>query len=145
MTFKGGLAGLVLATAMAAAPAMADQAKVAIHVDQNDPAVMNLALNNAANIASYYAEKGEQVDIAVVAYGPGLHMLRADTSPVKDRITQMSMSGLPITFDACANTLKGMTKAEGAEPKLIEEATLVPSGAVTLMELQSQGYSYLRP
>jgi hypothetical protein len=60
--------------------------RVAIQVDQNDPAVMNLALNNATNVIEYYRAKGEDVDVDVVTYGPGLHMLRADTSPVLDRI-----------------------------------------------------------
>ena len=60
--------------------------RLVIQVDQNDPAVMNLALNNATNVIDYYRAKGEDVDVDVVTYGPGLHMLRDDTSPVKDRI-----------------------------------------------------------
>jgi hypothetical protein len=60
--------------------------RLVIQVDQNDPAVMNLALNNAANVIEYYRAKGEDVNLDVVTYGPGLHMLRADTSPVRDRI-----------------------------------------------------------
>ena len=47
---------------------------------------MNLALNNAANVEQYYKDRGEKVEIEVVTFGPGLHMLRDDTSPVKDRI-----------------------------------------------------------
>src|SRR5262245_46455450 len=58
--------------------------KVGIQVNQNDKAVMNLALNNAMNITEFYKEKGEQVQIEIVTYGPGLHMLRSE-SPVKDR------------------------------------------------------------
>jgi hypothetical protein len=63
--------------------------RLAIQVDQNDPAVMNLALNNATNVIEYYRAKGEDVDVDVVTYGPGLHMLRADTSPVRDRIKSL--------------------------------------------------------
>src|ERR1700682_4637782 len=51
--------------------------RVAIQVDQNDPAVMNLALNNATNIFEHYRTKGEPVEVNIVTYGPGLHMLRA--------------------------------------------------------------------
>ena len=51
---------------------------------------MNLVLNNVTNVMEYYHGKGEQAQIEVVAYGPGLHMLRDDTSPVKDRIKQLS-------------------------------------------------------
>src|SRR5690348_18281805 len=77
--------------------------RVAIQVNQNDPAVMNLALNNAKNIIEHYRAKHEDAEVEIVAYGPGLHMLRDDTSPVKDRIKQMADANLPskITFSAC--------------------------------------------
>jgi hypothetical protein len=119
--------------------------RLAIHVDDNDPRAMNLALNNAKNVLDYYQAKGETVAVEIVAYGPGLHMLRADTSPVKQRIGEMSLSAPEITFAACANTQAKMAKAEGKDVPLLREARLVPSGVVRLMELQEQGYSYLRP
>jgi uncharacterized protein len=121
--------------------------RVAIHVDQNDPEVMNLALNNAKNVIEYYRDKGEDVDVEIVAYGPGLHMLRADTSPVKDRIKQMSEASTPskIAFSACNNTKKGMEKREGHAITIIPQATIVPSGVVRIVQLQEQGWSYVRP
>jgi len=57
-----------------------------LQVNSNEPAMMNLALNNATNVEQYYKARGEKVEIEVVTFGPGLHMLRDDTSPVKDRI-----------------------------------------------------------
>ena len=122
----------------------ADPHRLAIHVDQNDPAVMNLALNNAANVKAYYAAKGEAVDIEIVAYGPGLNMYVAK-SPVKDRISAMALENPEMHFSACGNTLKKMTEKAGHEIALLSEANVVPSGVVRLMELQSEGYSYVRP
>lgn len=136
------LAVLVLGAQLA----LADPAhKVAIHVNQDDPAVMNMALNNAQNIASHYASQGQEVTIEIVTYGPGLHMLRADTSPVGDRISAMALEVTNISFSACENTINGMKKKSQKDVPLLSEATVVPSGAVRLMELQQQGYSYLRP
>jgi intracellular sulfur oxidation DsrE/DsrF family protein len=121
--------------------------RVTIQVDQNDPAVMNLALNNVTNIVDEYKSKGEDVQIELVAYGPGLHMLRDDTSPVKDRLTQISALSFPsqIKFSACNNTKEGMEKKEGHPITIVSQASLVPSGAVRLMELQEVGWSYLKP
>ena len=118
---------------------------LAIHVDDNDKAKMNIALNNAANVTEYYESKGETVKIEIVAYGPGLHMLREDTSPVKSRIAAMSLQHENLSFAACGNTLNGMTKKEGKVPKLVSEATVVTSGVVRLMELQEEGWAYVRP
>jgi intracellular sulfur oxidation DsrE/DsrF family protein len=121
--------------------------RVSIQVDQNDPQVMNLALNNATNVIEYYRAKNEDVEIDIVTYGPGLHMLRADTSPVQDRIKRLKELAFPgkIQFSACNNTKQGMEKAEGHAISVLPDATIVPSGVVRLMELQEQGWSYVRP
>jgi uncharacterized protein len=141
------------AVGVAAMPgARAENAKphrLAIQVDQNDAAVMNLALNNAQNTLDYYRDKGETVDVEIVAYGPGLNMLRADNSPVKPRIAAMAKSDATypskIVFSACNNTLQGMEKREGHKIDIVSQARIVPSGVVRLMQLQEQGWSYVRP
>jgi intracellular sulfur oxidation DsrE/DsrF family protein len=121
--------------------------RLLIHVDQNDPAVMNLALNNATNVIEYYRAKGEDVSVDIVAYGPGLNMLRIDTSPVQDRIKQLRGMAFPsnVQFSACANTMENMEKKEGRPVAVLPDATIVPSGVVQLMEKQEEGWSYLRP
>ena len=121
--------------------------RVVIQVDQNDPAVMNLALNNASNLIDYYRSRKQEVSVDVVTYGPGLHMLRADTSPVKDRIARLKDYAFPSTiqFSACNNTRQNMEKSEGHPIEIIKEASIVPSGVVHAMELQEQGWSYVRP
>ena len=93
----------------------------------------------------YYKSKGEKVAVEIVTFGPGLHMLRADTSPVKDRIAVMSLENANVTFAACGNTQANQSKAENKPVVLISEAKVTPSGVVRLMELQQQGYAYLRP
>jgi uncharacterized protein len=137
--------GLLSAVAVAAEDAKSH--RVAIQVDQNDPDVMNLVLNNAQNVIEYFNARGEDIAVEIVAYGPGLHMLRADTSPVRDRIKWMVEQMFPakITFAACNITKQGMEKREGHAIAILPEATMVPSGMVRLMHLQEQGWSYIRP
>ena len=119
--------------------------RLAVQVDVNDPAVMNLALNNVSNAAQYYSELGQKVEIELVAFGPGLHMLRDDTSPVKARIKSMSETIPNLTFAACLNTRENMTRAEAKDIPIISQAKVVNAGVVRLMELQERGWSYLRP
>jgi intracellular sulfur oxidation DsrE/DsrF family protein len=119
--------------------------RLAVQVNVNDPAVMNLALNNVSNIVQYYDKLGQKVEIEVVAFGPGLHMLRDDTSPVKERIQSMSETMPQLAFSACGNTRENMTRAESKDIPLISQAKVVKAGVVRLMELQEQGWSYLRP
>lgn len=119
--------------------------KVAIQVSENNPTTMNLALNNVQNVIGEFKKRGEKVEIAVVAYGNGLHMLRDDTSPVKARIATISLENPNVRFNACGNTQANQSKAENKEVKLVSESKVVPSGVITLIELQKQGYAYIRP
>lgn len=116
-----------------------------LQVNTNDPAAMNLALNNATNVAQYYKDGGEKVKIEVVTFGPGLHMLRDDTSPVKSRIEEMALSTPEVSFKACGNTQEKMQKAENKDIPIVRQAEVVKSGVVRVMELQEKGWTYVKP
>jgi intracellular sulfur oxidation DsrE/DsrF family protein len=119
--------------------------RVAFHVDENDPQVMNMALNNVENVTSYYESIGDTVIVELVAYGPGLNMFIPGKSPVEDRISTMSLGMENLSFAACGNTLAGMEKKTGKKITLMDEATVVTSGVVRLIELQENDYAYVRP
>ena len=72
--------------------------RLALHVDQNDPGVMKLALNNASNVYNHYRERREEVAIEIVANSGGLHMLRDDTSPVKEEIRELRKQVPQVAF-----------------------------------------------
>jgi len=143
-------AALALGAVLAVPGQAAEKAKthhIAFQVDQNNPKLMNLVLNNVKNVLAYYHSKGEQAEVEVVAYGPGLMMLRADKSPVKGRLKSIKSGAFPstVTYSACHNTMKGMAKKEGHEIKIVPEARVVPAGVVRLTELQEAGWTYIRP
>ena len=134
-----------LADRRAAAAGEKKAHRLALHVDQNDPDVMKLALNNARNAYDLYTERGEEVAIEIVAYSQGLHMLRDDTSPVKAEIRELRKKVPQVAFGACNNTKTAMEKREGKPVPIIPEATIVPAGVVRLVELQEDGYAYVKP
>jgi intracellular sulfur oxidation DsrE/DsrF family protein len=131
--------------AMARAVPASKTHRLILQVDTNDPAAMNLALNNAANVAQHYKELGETAKIEVITFGPGLHMLREDTSPVKSRIEQMALSTPEVTFKACGNTRQKMQEAEHKDIPIVSQAQVVKSGVVHVMELQETGWTYVKP
>ena len=123
--------------------ASAAEYKLAIQVSDNDPQKMNIALNNAQNVQKHYVAQGDSVQVEIVAYGPGLQMYTMK-SPVKDRIDALSLDE-NYTFAACGNTLAKMEKKAGKKVALLDGTTMTSSGVVRLMELQAQGYAYVRP
>jgi hypothetical protein len=132
--------------ALAAQPAAAPKEhRLILQVNTNDAAAMNLTLNNATNVAQYYEKLGEPVKIEVVTFGPGLNMLRDDTSPVKARIETMALSTPEVSFKACGVTRENMRKAEDKDIPIIAQAEVVPSGVVRVMQREEEGWSYVKP
>jgi uncharacterized protein len=139
------IAILVLVLAWASPLAAAEPHRLALQISDNDPEKMTAVLNVAANVSKHYSDKGEEIEIQIVAFNAGMHLLRDDTSPVKPRLASFA-KGMPnVSFKACQNTLDAMARREGKTPPLVENADLVPAGVVTLMELARQGWTIVRP
>jgi intracellular sulfur oxidation DsrE/DsrF family protein len=111
-----------------------------IQVSEDDPQRWALALNNAQNAMDFFGQ--EKVRIVIVAYGPGLRMLLAN-SPMAKRIASLDAEG--VEFDACHNTMEGMAKKLGHMPKLVPQAVIVPAGLVRIMQLEQHGFDYIKP
>ena len=118
---------------------------IVMHVNFAGDERLNFVLNNVENICDYYRDQGIEVAVRIVCHGPGLHLLRVDTSPVKERLLQMIDHLDALSLYACANTLERMTKAEGKCPEIIDKAVLVPAGLPEIIELQRQGWTYVKP
>ena len=134
-----GLLGL----GAAAAPALGAQKKpapkhrVILQVSDNDPARWTLALNNAKNVQ---ADLGvEQVQIEIVAYGPGLHMLKADSAVVAALAGALDAS---VGLLACENTMQNM---KVSRDEMFGGIAYVQAGVTHIMRRQHEGWAYIRP
>lgn len=137
---------LVLAmAAMLAFPAVVSadshtKNKIVIQVSTDDPRTQKIALNNAVNMQKLYGI--DNIQIEIVAYGPGLGLLTKKSSQAS-RVTSLAMQD--ITFSACGNTMKKVAEKSGKMPELLEGVGQVTAGVARIMELQQQGYAYIRP
>jgi hypothetical protein len=139
----------MLPMALANAPALfaqnAKMHKLVIQVSREDTEGMNLALGNAINYKKYYDGKHEETQIEIVAYGPGITMLREDKSPVKDRIADAKKEIPNLVLSMCGNAKAAAERREGHEVVPLAGVGVVPAGIVRVAELQEQGYVYARP
>lgn len=135
------LATLLLAAAAVLSPlaAQADGAKhhLVLQVSDNDPQKWNLALNNAENVQEALGK--DNVEVEIVAYGPGLNMLKAE-SKVAPRLNKALDNNVGLL--ACATTMRKMkvTKAD-----LAGGTKVVPGGIIHIMQRQKEGWNYVRP
>ncbi len=139
--------GLLLATLFVAQQGIASHRddgaqlhKLVIQVSTDDERTQSIAMNNAVNLQK---ELGmDNVAIEIVAYGPGLSMLMGGAK-LSQRVS--SLAKQDITFSACGNTMKKVEQKSGKPVVLAEGVKVVPAGVLRIMELQEQGYSYVRP
>lgn len=116
-----------------------------IQVSREDAEGMNLALNNAMAAKRLYDSRGEQFQVEIVAYGPGITMLREDKSPVKEHIEEAKKAIPGLVLSMCGNAKAGAEKREGHEITPLAGVGVVPAGVVRVAELQEQGWTYIRP
>jgi intracellular sulfur oxidation DsrE/DsrF family protein len=118
---------------------------LALQISDNSPEKMNAVLNVAANVSRYYSDRGEEIEVEIVAFNAGLHMLRSDTSPVKDRVTNFRKSMMNVAFKACGNTMESMARNEGRPVPLLPDVDVVEAGVTRLIALSEQGWTIVRP
>lgn len=131
------LVGAAMLTPVTFAQTSTAHSKVVFQVSDGDAAKWNLALNNAKNVQQELG--AEKVQIEIVAYGPGIGMLKDDAT-TSTRVSEAVKSGIQVV--ACENTMKGfkLTKAD-----MNPAVGYVPAGVVELMKRQGEGWAYIRP
>lgn len=117
--------------------ALADE-KVIFQVTDNDVAKWNLTLNNVRNLQNGVGG-ADRADIEVIAYGPGIQLLKAD-SPLASRVSEAV--GNKVKIVACENT---MAAAKLSHADMLPDIGYVPAGVVEVMRKQQAGYAYIRP
>ena len=111
--------------------------RLIVQVSDADPKKWALALNNVKNVQTDLGKAN--VEIELVAYGPGIGMLKMD-SEVANRINEAMADGVKVI--ACENT---MTNNKIAKDDMLPKIGYVKAGVVEIMQKQQQGYAYLRP
>ncbi|UGY19451.1 hypothetical protein [Bradyrhizobium septentrionale] len=118
--------------------------RLVLPINSDDPTTMRALISTALNLPKYYQERNEPFEIEIVAYNAGVHMLRVDTSPVKDLLRVVRGLTPGIRFVVCEATKLGMERAEGHPVILLDNVDLVPNGPGRIIELQEAGWSYIR-
>lgn len=111
--------------------------KIVLQVSDGDSQKWSLTLNNARNVQEALGAK--DVELEIVAYGPGIGMLK-DDSVVGGRVADALKNGIKVV--ACEATMKAMKLGHA---DMLPDIGYVPFGAVELMKKQQEGYAYIRP
>ena len=145
------LAALMLTCILAlVAPVRAQQAplqdkpfaehRIALQLSDNDPKRQALVISVAYNLLKFYDP--DKVAIEVVAFGPGIDLLRTDNTN-RNRVESLIAQG--VRFDVCLNTVDTLERETGKRPEIIPVATPVQVGVGQILLLTENGYTLVRP
>ncbi len=113
--------------------------KAVFHMDMNDDSLMNLGLNNITNLLLAIPE--HEHDLVMLCNGPAVALMDWDNAmEFLERIKDLHSKG--VRFQACD---KALEKFEVSPDNLIPECEIIPAGIVTLIDLQNDGFSYIKP
>ncbi len=115
--------------------------RIVLQISDNNPFKQTLILNVANNLIKHYGP--DRIDIEIVAFGPGLRLLFAN-NPNAGRIKSLIDQG-GVTFSACSNTIRNMTKKLGHPLDINPNAVKVNAGIVRIIDLVAKNYTLVKP
>ena len=113
--------------------------RVVMHLNSGEEKVQRGTLNNIKNL--YEAIGSERLNVELVAHGSGLSLFTKQGTKLAEELAKLKAS-YGVSYTACSNTMKaqGLTRAD-----LIDQVDRTMPAMVRLMELQEQGWAYLKP
>jgi intracellular sulfur oxidation DsrE/DsrF family protein len=114
--------------------------RIVLQLSDNDPQKQGLVISVANNLLKFYDP--DKVAIEVVAFGPGIDLLRPDNS---NRKLVESLVAQGVRFDVCLNTVDTIERETGHRPEIIPVATPVQVGVGQILSLTENGYTLVRP
>ena len=112
--------------------------KIVLQLSDNDPRKQGLVLSVASNLMKHYDP--DKVAIEVVAFGPGIELLRPE-NPNRKMVESLVAQGA--RFDVCLNTVDTLERESGKRPEFISAATPVQVGVAQILFLTENGYTWL--
>lgn len=121
----------------------AEKQKVVYHLNSDDAKHQMAFMQNVQNHINAVGK--ENLDLRVVMHGPGITLMQnaKGNEDVKSRVDNLKLQG--ITFNICANTLKGKKVDYKKDMYDVSEKDIVPSGVAEIAILQTKGYAYVKP
>lgn len=123
-----------------ATPTQTQTQRLVIQMNKKDAELQDHVLANIVNLQKHFGM--DNIEIELVAYGPGIWFL-TDDSAYKQRIESLMLQN--VVFTACGNTLDTIEAKDGKRPALIEGVETTQAGIARIMERQQQGWNYLSP
>jgi len=113
--------------------------KAVFHIDLEDDHRFKLSLGNITNTLAALDET--EGDFILLANGPGVKMLAGEkVKELSEQIKTLMAAG--VRFQACNSALQKYT-VDATD--LVSGVETIPAGIIGLIDLQNNGFAYIKP
>lgn len=121
----------------------ADTRKIVLHVDSALPVKLKTLLDDVDYLLQHQTAQGRPVQVEVIANNYGLDLLRADITPYAARIDDLARHHTNISFVACGQTMRRLTK-EGVKVELLPQVRVAPTAIGQIINRLQHGWTYIK-
>lgn len=119
--------------------------KAIYHISTADPDKLRGALDEIEILLSAFAKSDRTLHLEIIANAEGLNLLRADTSPVSERVQSMQEDYKNVKFLACGKTIERLQLKNNIQTvPLLPGVTVAPSALDQIILRMQNGWSYIR-
>jgi len=120
-----------------------DTRKIVLHVDSDQPVKLKTLLDDVDYLLQHQTAEGQPVQVEVIANNDGLDLLRSDVTPYAARIDKLARQHTNISFIACGQTVRRLTK-EGVKVELLPQAQVAPTAIGQIINRLQHGWTYIK-
>ena len=113
--------------------------KAVFHIDMDDEKALTIGLVNVTNLLKTIQRQPH--DLVMLFNGPAVNAL-IEKNCVNNATKIIELQKKAVSFKVCNLAL---TNFEIQQEELVPGCEIVPAGIVTIIELQNEGYAYIKP
>ena len=113
--------------------------KAVFHIDMDDEKALTIGLVNVTNLLKTI--QSQPHDLVMLFNGPAVNAL-IEKNCVNNATKIIELQKKAVSFKVCNHAL---TNFEIQQEELVPGCEIVPAGIVTIIELQNEGYAYIKP
>lgn len=113
--------------------------KAVFHIDMDDEKALEIGLVNVTNLLKTI--QSQPYDLVILFNGPAVNAL-VEKNCVNYATKIIELQKKAVAFKVCNLAL---TNFGIPQKELVSDCEIVPAGIVTLIELQNEGYAYIKP
>jgi intracellular sulfur oxidation DsrE/DsrF family protein len=120
-----------------------DSRQLVLHVGDSNLVRFENTIEEARDMLEAARTRGQRIELEILANGPGLDMLRVETTPVAKKLALLQAEFPHLALVACGQGMARL-QVQGADTRLLPGVATTDSALNEIVRRMHKGWAYLR-